>query len=1272
MRVPLLRFLSSLIICCFVGSVPRASAQFLVTGGGLNQDEALDIATDASGNSYVTGYFGSTLNFESGVTLSSSGLSDVFLLKADNTGQVLWAVKGGGTADERANSVCTDNAGNVYITGYFQGTTTFGATSVTSAGVQDIFVAKYNTAGVLQWVRRAGGSGADLGVGIAVDNSGNVIVTGEFRNTADFGAVNLTAGGTDAFVAKYDPSGTVLWAKKGGGPDNSRGMDVAVDATGNIYAMGQFSNDITFDVLQTNNILNAIYVVKFNAGGSEQWFRKIGGATSNIGYSVDVDAGSNVYVTGDFTGNLVFFPNTGSPLTNPYPNRIFVAKYNTSGNLEWSRADGSDSELSSRRVTIGTNGEVYLGGWYKCVFSEYSDAYGEGTFNSVGFKDGFIARYDAGGNWVWARNFGGKQDDYVTGIAPGATDLPLVSAAYVGNLFVPSVYGTYDYDTDEVTDSLVSGAASHCGDNSYNAFLYSETTGGSDFAFGNMVNLNRKPYDYYLRLGSGCDLEQIDVCIAQFGTNCPDSIEFCGSGPLYAQSWTTEAGPNFTYQWSNSQTSQSILVGSSGTYTVTQTSADGCFVTTDDIYVTINSLPPVPPISDDVVVNSHAVNPVAIEVCYPDSVELTGFTMGMDNYQWFGPGGAYPPNDSVITVSAIGLNSMIFSVSDDNGCFRSNSVQVNILPELPLLDPHIFCYTDPDNNDSVSFCGGGQLQFGFYDSLANTLLACDLFTLSAEVTINNVVTTSPTFCAISGPALYSFSVDTAGWYVFDVTIRQYNKCDTIEYFTQDSIYVDLYPLPPVDVELTGFNYICPNDTVFLTATSTVPFTWTGDIAFFVDSLTAGITTPGPVQISATVTDPVTGCENTDSDTITVQLITPPIIFPDPGNGIICPNDSLLLSVEDPQFFTQFEWIGPQGALGVNDSSIYVTEPGFYFVIATSGSGCSQQSNSVEVIQFGTPYLMAPTSSMLCPGPDTVFVYVVASPGSTVQWNAPLSGSDTVQAITAPGSYSVEVNSCGVTTTATIDVGVSPLSAQVTTTAGLVFCDGDSVTLHYSGINVDSHTWNPGNYTGDTYTVYESGSYTVTVQDTAGCTFTSPPVQVSVTPDNIPPPTVQDTAFCPSASLTLHASGQGMVYWYPDGGSVPLDSGDVYQTPTLDGPTTYYLQAKFGGCESALVPLNISEANCDDLEMPNIFTPNGDGTNDLVIFDIKGTTCFFAEIRNRWGVKVFQTENPEISWDGTALQTHARVVDGTYFYIVDYCPQNGSKKTLKGFITVITK
>lgn len=1267
----MLRFLFCLPIILFTLLYNDASAQFLVQGGGLNQDEALDIASDAAGNSYVTGYFGSTLTFAGGVSVSSSGLSDIFLLKANSAGQVLWAVKAGGTSDERGTSVSVDNAGNVYITGYFQGTTNFSGTPITSVGLQDIFVAKYNSAGALQWVRRAGGTGADLGSGIAADNAGNVVVTGEFKNTADFGAINLTAGGSDAFVAKYDATGAVVWAKNGAGPDNSRGLDVTCDATGNIYATGQFTNDITFDVLQTNNIFNAIYLVKFNAAGNEQWFRKIGGAVSNIAYSLEVDATANVYITGDFTGNLVFFPNTATPLTDPNPNRIFLAKYNTGGTFQWARADGSVNEVSSRRVTVGSGGEAYIGGWFKCTMTEYSAQYGEGTFNSVGFKDGFVARYDATGNRTWARNFGGRQDDYVTGLAPGPNNMPLVSAVYSQNLFVPAVPG-YSFDANDFEAPFVMGTSPYCSDNNYNSYLETESTGGSDFAFGNLINPTREPLDYYLRQTGGCNRDDIKVCIDYpLMANCPDTMTFCGPGTLWAQSNTNGVDPEFTYLWSTGGTDTITTANATGNYRLTQTSLDGCYVTSDTVYVKINPPPAKPPITDDVVINNHSLNPTQIKLCAPDSVQLTGSPQGATGYQWSGPMGTFPPQDSVITVSQIGLHDMVFTTTTANGCTVFNHVLVNIQPPLPPLDPHLFCFSDPDMNDTVSFCEGGYLQYGFYDSTAGAYISCDLFTMDGVVSVNGQAPSSPVFCSDLGLALYSLHVDTAGWYTIAVALRQYNLCDTVEYTLLDSIYVNLYPLPNANITLTGPHYICPNDTIFIHAVGTPGYVWSGDIAFFVDSNTVAVTGPGTVQAAITVTDPVTGCMSNVVINHDVAVIPQPVIASNPASGLICPNDSIILSITNPQYFASFEWIGPQGTAGTG-ASIFVNEPGFYSCIAVDSAGCAQQSNSVEVIQYGTPYIVAGPSTFLCPPPDSVVVVVVASIGSSVVWNSPLSGTDSVQVITAPGTYSAQVTSCGVTTVATIEITQSPLNANITSTSALTFCDGDSVLLHANGTAAISYQWNPSGPTGPDYTVFASGTYTVTVQDTSGCSFESQPVVVSVTPDNIPPPEVKDTMYCPPASVQLTASSQGLVYWFANSsGGAPLDSGSVFQTPQITDAVTYYVQDAYGGCKSAIVPISLGLANCETITVPTVFTPNGDGTNDFITFSMTGAKCFNVLILNRWGVKVFESETEGVQWYGTYLNTSRPLVDGVYFFVIDYCPfDGGGKKTEKGFITLL--
>ncbi len=133
------------------------------------------------------------------------------------------------------------------MTGQFQGTASFGSFTITSAGAQDIFVAKYDTDGNVLWVRSAGGPINDQGFGIGIDAAVNIYVTGFLRDTAIFGSFTLTSAGVrDIFVAKYDDSGNVLWVRSAGGTSFDEGSGIAVDAGGNSYATGRFSEMATF------------------------------------------------------------------------------------------------------------------------------------------------------------------------------------------------------------------------------------------------------------------------------------------------------------------------------------------------------------------------------------------------------------------------------------------------------------------------------------------------------------------------------------------------------------------------------------------------------------------------------------------------------------------------------------------------------------------------------------------------------------------------------------------------------------------------------------------------------------------------------------------------------------------------------------------------------------------------------------------------------------------------------------------------------------------
>ena len=317
----------------------KLSAQhyWMQQAGGTTIDAGVDIGLDPFGNTYSTGYFTSEATFGP-FMLTSAGVEDIYLSKSDSTGHFVWAVKAGGAGSDRPTSLKVDRDGNCFITGYFYGTATFGSYNVTSTGVQDIFIAKYDSAGTCLWVKSAGSVGTDIGYGIGIDNAGNCVVTGEFIGTATFGTFTLVSMDStiDVFTTKLDANGNFLWVKQGAGPQIDRGLDVACDALGNVYVTGQFTDTITFDVPFNNNMYNAIFLIKYNASGSEQWVTRAGGGTFNIARAIAIDNNQDPIITEDYTGILTFFSTTHSmtylygnclnnhPFITPPPERMVV------------------------------------------------------------------------------------------------------------------------------------------------------------------------------------------------------------------------------------------------------------------------------------------------------------------------------------------------------------------------------------------------------------------------------------------------------------------------------------------------------------------------------------------------------------------------------------------------------------------------------------------------------------------------------------------------------------------------------------------------------------------------------------------------------------------------------------------------------------------------------------------------------------------------------------------------------------------------------------
>ena len=315
----------------------NGNLQWVKTYGGYSRDDARSIAVDATGNIFICGIFRNNAFFDNQtITAASTDIDDVFIAKLDNSGNVLWVHGIGGAGDDTGKALDVDAAGNVYVTGGFIGTASFGTQSLTAPnGYRDMYLAKWDGSGNLVWVVQAGDDWDDVGWGLSVDNAGNSYVTGEFHANAAFGPHTITAitSSGDAFVAKYDALGNAQWAQRFGGNLSDRGRASSFDAN-NVYITGEYAGTATSgSYTVTSADSGDIFVASFNAvNGAPGWVvvpRGPADAYEDLGYeggnALYADGTGNVYVTGSFLDVDTF---NWMPAENYTRTDMFVAKIN--------------------------------------------------------------------------------------------------------------------------------------------------------------------------------------------------------------------------------------------------------------------------------------------------------------------------------------------------------------------------------------------------------------------------------------------------------------------------------------------------------------------------------------------------------------------------------------------------------------------------------------------------------------------------------------------------------------------------------------------------------------------------------------------------------------------------------------------------------------------------------------------------------------------------------------------------------------------------------
>lgn len=410
--------------------------------GGSSNDRGTSVTTDKAGNVYLTGYFYSPkIGFGKDSLTNAGNVGDIFIVKYDGLGNVIWAKREGAIALEIPHAIHVDDNNNVIVTGRFSSNSiTFGTTILTLAGSMDVFIVKYDTSGNLLWAKGAGGGSNDEGYSLSTDNSGNIYVSGYFTQPANFGTIKLTSAGiSDMFLAKYDPSGNILWAKSAGGKGDDRATAVNTDASGNSYIAGYFTNDsISFGLITIpNKPRDNSFLAKYNTDGNVIWANAVGGDSQALDLTL---FNSNVYVCGSFQADTLTYGTTNLIINGS--SDFFLLNCDTDGKPKWAikqTLEGKSGEIA-RSLTNDNLGNVIITG----LFSSEPLTLGTTALNSVRGFNMFIARLGTATTGTEDLSISGEFYIFPN---PGNGQFTIETSGIIQSLEVYSISGTKIYST---------------------------------------------------------------------------------------------------------------------------------------------------------------------------------------------------------------------------------------------------------------------------------------------------------------------------------------------------------------------------------------------------------------------------------------------------------------------------------------------------------------------------------------------------------------------------------------------------------------------------------------------------------------------------------------------------------------------------------------------------------------------------------------------------------------------------------------------------------
>ncbi|MBK9411947.1 MAG: SBBP repeat-containing protein [Bacteroidetes bacterium] len=973
----------SIIASFFFFQTNAQTVQWAHKGTSQGYEYGNAVTTDDSGNVYVSGQIEYTTHFDNGQNLSSYGIHDIFAGKYGPDGTVKWLRNAGGTGGDVGYGVAVDNQHNCYVTGEIEDVAHFSSSvSLTSNGGNDIFISKYNANGSLVWAKSFGSTESDKGYSLMTNSNGDVFLTGFYSAHIYFDNIHLTPAGLgDVYTMKLNSSGVVQWAKKGAGSENDKGKGITFDRNGNVYVAGFFTDQATFSGNTINNNgTTGGFLVKYDASGQIVWLKGNCCGTSEYD-GIAIDADDNIYTTGYFTGTVTLGSTT---LTSSGNSDILIVKYDPSGNIIWAKKAGGPYEDIANGITVDSINEMFY------ITGQLDD---HGYFDSkyagaAGNRDVYIAAYDLNGNCQWVKPYGGVNRDIAYGIASDRNGYICTTGIYTGS----ATFGSYsltgnllsDYYVDKVSPIPVAAPTS---------------------ASTNLVVTNSNCNDLSLSFTPGNGAGRIIIARAGSAVNqSPVNGATYHANASFGSGDNLGSGNYIVYNGTgNAVNVTGLSAGTTYYFSVFEYNGTGAVIS----YLTNN------PAVASQTTGTYSVNIQSSlnSLCVGDTVTLTA--SGGGTYSW-SPSASLSSSSGNV-VQAFPVTSTTYTViTNINSCQVQNvkTITVNQLPVVSLSLMNSLC----ENNNAVLLTGGLP-SGGIYNGTG----------------------------VVSG--MFDPSISGAGIIPVSYLYTDGNGCSGS---AASSIEVLQAPV----VTLSLINSICENERpVILSGGSPSGGNYTGSgvISGTFDPAVSGA---GSIPVSYLFTDG-NGCSDSATSTITV-LQSPNVTLA--LTGSICENASpVILAGGLP---TGGIYTGSGVVSGSFDPALsgVGTIPLSYSF--TAGNGCSDSAVS-SITVFQSPVVALSFAATLCENGNPVQL-TGGTPGGGVYSGSGVVAGYFDPALSGTGSVPVlysytDANGCTDAATSMLSVISAPVVSLGNDTT---VCADHSITLD-AGSGFSVYNWSTG-------------------------------------------------------------------------------------------------------------------------------------------------------------------------------------------------------------------